>query len=34
MAATTTVIENPKDAVKTADKYTEKIAESLSKLDK
>jgi|TARA_B110000285_G_C15004627_1_gene553178 hypothetical protein len=34
MAATTTVIENPKDAVKTAEKYTEKIAESLSKLDK
>jgi hypothetical protein len=34
MAATTTVIENPKDAVKTADKYTEKIAESLRKLDK
>ena len=34
MAATTTIIENPRDAVKTADKYTEKIAESLKKLDK
>lgn len=34
LAATTTEIENPKDAVKAADKYTEKIAESLKKLDK
>jgi hypothetical protein len=34
MAANTTIIENPRDAVKTADKYTEKIAESLKKLDK
>tara|TARA_R110000787_G_scaffold201935_2_gene312739 strand:- start:4563 stop:5258 length:696 start_codon:yes stop_codon:yes gene_type:complete len=34
LAATTTEIENPKDAVKAADKYTEKIAESLRKLDK
>lgn len=34
LAATTTEIGNPKDAVKAADKYTEKIAESLKKLDK
>jgi hypothetical protein len=33
LAATTTEIGNPKDAVKAADKYTEKIAESLKKLD-
>ena len=32
LAATTTEIENPKDAVKAADKYTEKIATSLQKL--
>jgi len=30
LAVTTTKITNPKDAVKAADKYTEKIAESLS----
>jgi hypothetical protein len=34
LAATTTEIENPKDAVKAADKYTEKIAISLQKLNK
>lgn len=34
LAATTTEIGNPKDAVKAADKYTEKIAESLKKLNK
>ncbi|MFK5983183.1 MAG: hypothetical protein QM499_09735 [Flavobacteriaceae bacterium] len=32
LMATTTKITNPKDAIKAADKYTEKIAESLRKL--
>ena len=32
LAATTTKITDPKDAVKAADKYTEKIAESLAKI--
>ena len=32
LAATTTEISDPKDAMKAADKYTEKISESLSKL--
>ena len=32
LAATTTKITDPKDALKAADKYTEKIAESLAKL--
>ena len=32
LAATTTEIKNPRDAVKAADKYTEKIATSLQKL--
>ena len=32
LAATTTEIKNPKDAVKAADKYTEKITTSLQKL--
>ncbi len=34
LMAATTKITDPKDAVKAADKYTEKIAESLSKLQK
>jgi hypothetical protein len=33
LIATTTKITNPKDAIKAADKYTEKIAESLAKLE-
>jgi len=32
LAATTTKITDPKDAIKAADKYTEKIAESLKKM--
>jgi len=32
LMVTTTKVTNPKDAVKAADKYTEKIAESLAKL--
>jgi hypothetical protein len=33
LIATTTKITDPKDAIKAADKYTEKIAESLAKLE-
>ena len=33
LAATTTKITDPKDAIKAADKYTEAIAESLAKLE-